>query len=80
MYVQKRTVTIYIGSAHSRFEFNLPGGESWRLKYIQPMSQKETELLISSPNSVNNIFKEIVLILSSSNYLSQMSTIRTKMD
>ena len=44
---------MYIGSAHSKCEFNLPGGEEWRLRDLKPMSSKEAITLISCPNTVS---------------------------
>jgi len=56
-----RTITIYIGSAHSKFEFNLPAGESWRMRYLQPLLKEEAALLISTQNTdfslPENIYK-----------------------
>ena len=61
--VQKRTITVYIGSAHSRFEFKLPGGEDWRLRFLQPLSETEAETLISTPNTVCSSCKLQQLIM-----------------
>jgi hypothetical protein len=70
-------VTIYIGSAHSNFEFNLPAGEGWRLKFLEPMSQKEAALLISSPKSVTVTYLQRYQPISS-NCLFQTSTTKIK--
>jgi hypothetical protein len=46
-----RTYTIYAGSAHSKFEQNLPSGEQGRLRFIRPWSRKDLEMATRTPNT-----------------------------
>jgi hypothetical protein len=45
------TITIYSGSANSKFQFNLPSGESRKIRYIVPPTHAEFLKIISDANS-----------------------------
>jgi hypothetical protein len=45
-------MTIFIGSAHSKFESNLPSGEKGRRLFMQPFTEEETLTWIQNDKSV----------------------------
>jgi hypothetical protein len=50
--LQNRNFTVYIGSAHSKFECQLPGGAENRLRHVQPLSKEEALVLFADKDSV----------------------------
>jgi hypothetical protein len=46
-----RTITIYSGSANSKFQFHLPSGEERKIRFIIPPTEKEFKIIISDENS-----------------------------
>jgi hypothetical protein len=46
-----KTITIYSGSANSKFQFHLPSGEEGKIRFIIPPTEKEFKAIISDENS-----------------------------
>lgn len=46
-----KTITIYSGSANSKFQFNLPSGEERKIRFIIPPSESEFKKIIKDENS-----------------------------
>eukprot|EP01027_Heterolobosea_sp_BB2_P015074 GEZU01021599.1.p1 GENE.GEZU01021599.1~~GEZU01021599.1.p1 ORF type:complete len:100 (+),score=11.99 GEZU01021599.1:660-959(+) len=49
--MEARTFTINIGSAHSKFEFHLPGGHELKLRYLVPMGNDEFTTFVPNKQS-----------------------------
>jgi hypothetical protein len=45
------TITIYSGSANSKFQFHLPSGEERKIRFIIPPTEREFKTIISDKNS-----------------------------
>lgn len=44
-----KTFSVYAGSAHSKFEMNVPSGEGNKIQYIQALSVEELGSVLPSP-------------------------------
>ncbi len=72
--VQKRTFTIYIGSAHSQFENKLPAGEARRLRNLQPLSATEATKLVSVSSNPVGVLQSDRSINQSNQSINQSTT------
>ncbi len=53
-----KTITIYSGSANSKFQFHLPSGEERKIRFIIPPTEREFKKIISDENSTLKFMKE----------------------